>query len=184
MAPQRVNIGVVGLGRMGKRHVHTLLNRTSRANVVAVCSDTTHEVRWANGNQEYRDFGINVYSSYEEMLQHPGLQAIWVSTSTDVHARQTLGSIGKGLHVLCEKPLSVDLDEAQSVVDEANSHPELKVMAGFSRRFDESYRDAAAKVIKDKAIGDALQDSFLSGKVVRFNQQGIRVPDVGEKARL
>lgn len=37
--------------------------------------------------------------------------------------------------------------------DEAAKHPELKVMAGFSRRFDESYRDAAVKVHQDKAIG-------------------------------
>ena len=153
MAPSKVNIGVVGLGRMGKRHVHTLLNRLSTVNVVAVCSDTPQEVTWAKENKQYVDFGIAVYSSYDEMLKHPGLQAIWVSTSTDVHARQSLGAIRAGLHVLCEKPLSVDIDEAQSVVDEAKKHPELKVMAGFSRRFDESYRDAAVKILEEKAIG-------------------------------
>ena len=43
--------------------------------------------------------------------------------------------------------------QAQSVVDAANKHPELKVMAGFSRRFDESYRDASIKVLNENAIG-------------------------------
>ena len=111
MAPARLNIAVVGLGRMGKRHVYTLLNRVARVNVVAVCSDAPHEITWAKENPEYQEYGITAYSSFEEMLEHPGLQAIWVSTSTDVHARQALGGIKKGLHVLCEKPLSTDLEE-------------------------------------------------------------------------
>ena len=88
MTIKRVSIGVVGLGRMGKRHVHTLLNRTPRAEVVAVCTNLPHELEWARNNTEYQDFGIAVYEHYEDMLKHPGIQAVWVSTSTDVHATQ------------------------------------------------------------------------------------------------
>ena len=99
----------------GKRHVRTLVNRTARANVVAVCSSEPHELFWAR--EEYKNSGISVYSSYDEMLGHPGLQAVWVSTSTDVHARQTLAGIEKGLHVLCEKPLSTDMEEVRTGTD-------------------------------------------------------------------
>ena len=94
-----------------------------------------------------------MYDNYDNMLHHEGLQAVWISTSTDVHASQSLAAIAKGLHVLCEKPLSTDLEEAQSVVDAAAKQPQLKVMAGFSRRFDASYRDAAEKIHKQNAIG-------------------------------
>ncbi|KAH7175324.1 hypothetical protein EDB81DRAFT_673550 [Dactylonectria macrodidyma] len=151
---QPLNIAVVGLGRMGVRHVKTLLYRVPHARVVAVCSNTEHEVEWARANEEYKTFGIAVYTSYDEMLDHPGLQAVWVSTSTDVHASQSLAAIAKDLHVLCEKPLSTDMEEAQAVVDAAAKKPHLKVMAGFSRRFDASYRDAAVKIIGQKAIGE------------------------------
>ena len=123
----RIQIAVVGLGRMvwrqssptgsctnnpqGKRHVHTLLYKTPKVQVVAVCSSEPHEVEWAKNNEEYLEFGFTVYGKYEEMLTHPGLQAVWVATSTDVHASQSLEAIEKGLHVLCEKPLSTDLEE-------------------------------------------------------------------------
>lgn len=70
-----------------------------------------HEVKWAKENEEYNEFDIGVYDSYDEMLNHPGLQAVWVSTSTDVHSSQSLAAIAKGLHVLCEKPLSTDMAE-------------------------------------------------------------------------
>lgn len=140
MAVRRVKIGVVGLGRMGKRHVYNLITHTPRAEVVAVCTNEPHELEWAHNNKEYVEYGIAVYEDYDEMLGHPGLEAVWVSTSTDVHAIQTLRGVESGVHVLCEKPLSTDLEEAQRVVDAAAEKPDLKVMAAFSRRFDHSYR--------------------------------------------
>lgn len=81
--------------------------------MVAVCSTEAHELEWARSFEEYKEFNVTVYGSYEEMLSHPGLQAVWISTSTDVHASQTLAAIKKGLHVLCEKPLSTKMDEVQ-----------------------------------------------------------------------
>lgn len=94
--------------------MHTLINRVARAEVVAVCSTEQHELEWARNNPEYSEFGISVYDNYDKMLEHQGLQAVWISTSTDVHASQTLGAIKKGVHVLCEKPLSTDLEEVRS----------------------------------------------------------------------
>ena len=148
-----MKIGVVGLGRRGKRHVHNLITHTPRAEDVAVCSNLPHEIEWAQNNAEYKGFGISIYENYDDMLKHSGLQAVWVSTSTDVHAIQTLKGVEKGGHILCEKALWTDLEEAQGVVDAAAHKPELKVMAAFSRRFDASYRDAAKKILEDRAIG-------------------------------
>lgn len=153
MAPNRVRIGVVGLGRMGKRHVHTLIHRTPRAEVVAVCTNLSHEVEWAQNNNEYKEHGISVYDNYDNMLEHGNLQAVWVSTPTDVHAIQTLKAVEKGLHVLCEKPISTDVEEVRRVVEAVEKKPDLKVMAAFSRRFDASYRDAAVKILEGGAIG-------------------------------
>lgn len=105
-----VKIGVVGLGRMGKRHAKTLMYRTPTAKPVAVCTISEVELKWA------RDFfgaesGVTVYDSYDKMLEHQGLEAVWVSTSTDLHAPQAIAAINKNLHVLCEKPLSTSLED-------------------------------------------------------------------------
>lgn len=113
MAVKKVNIGVVGLGRMKKRHVHNLIYRTPRAQVVALCSNLPHGLDWAHRNEEYKDFGIAIYKNNDDMLNHPGLQAVWVSTSTDVHACQTLKGIEMDIHVLFEKPISTDMEEAE-----------------------------------------------------------------------
>lgn len=85
------------------------------------------------------------------MLQNePTLQAVVVSSATTVHAEQAIKAIEKGLHCLCEKPLSTSVEVSQSVVDAykkaLRKNPSQKVMCGFSRRFDASYRDAHRRV--------------------------------------
>ena len=134
------------------------------------------------GTKRIQGLGDSSLQYLHKMIQHPGLQAVWVSTSTDVHAPQTIAAIEKGLNVLCEKPLSTDTDEVrdyfvefgkgsqldiklilqQSTYRPSRSSklrtrtPHLKVMAGFSRRFDASYRNAKAKI-----IGDAIGEPFI-----------------------
>jgi len=107
----RINIAVVGLGRMGKRHVKTLIYRVPHANLVAVCSIDPTELSWARSF--FADGSVQVFDSYDDMVAMPGMQAVWVSTSTNMHAPQTIAAIKKGLHVLCEKPVSQNLDEVR-----------------------------------------------------------------------
>lgn len=63
------------------------------------------EREWAAENLE----GVKTYHDYEEMLEKEDLQAVVIASITAVHAEQTLKAIEKGLHVLCEKPLSIDI---------------------------------------------------------------------------
>ncbi|TIA52207.1 NAD binding Rossmann fold oxidoreductase [Aureobasidium pullulans] len=140
----KLSIAVVGLGRMGKRHAKTLMYRVPHANLVAVCSNDETELKWAR--EFFKDSNIEVFASFDQMIEKEGLQAVWVSTSTNVHASMTTACINKNLHVLCEKPVSQNLQEARDVCALAKQNPHLKVMAGYSRRFDASYRSAKAQI--------------------------------------
>ncbi|KAK7419092.1 hypothetical protein QQX98_003594 [Neonectria punicea] len=144
MAPQKLKIAAAGLGRMGKRHAINFLNRTPRAELVAAFTPDPAEMAWAKINLE--PHGVTMYDDYETMIAQPGLNAVVIGTATSVHAEEAIQAMQKNLHVLVEKPLSTDLDICRSVVAEAKKHPHLKVMCGFSRRFDQSYRDAHAKM--------------------------------------
>ncbi|KAF7554391.1 hypothetical protein G7046_g6835 [Stylonectria norvegica] len=138
MAPHKLQVACSGLGRMGARHALNLQNRTPRAELVAVFTPEPREADWARSNLH----GVKIYTDYDEMLKHPGLEAVVVATVTTAHAEQAIKAIEANKHVLCEKPLSTSVEVSQSVVDAASRKPNLKVMCGFSRRFDASYRDA------------------------------------------
>ncbi|CZR67336.1 probable NAD binding Rossmann fold oxidoreductase [Phialocephala subalpina] len=158
MPPQKLKIACAGLGRMGKRHALHFLNRTPRAELVAASSPDPVEIQWAK--QHLEPYGVRLYTDYDEMIQQEGLQAVVIASATVVHAEQSIKAMEKNLHVLCEKPLGTTVEISQSVVDAARKHPHLKVMCGFSRRFDSSYRDAHAKM-----------DSGLIGRPSIFRSQ-------------
>ncbi|KAJ3529026.1 hypothetical protein NM208_g9943 [Fusarium decemcellulare] len=144
MTVKRLKIACAGLGRMGKRHALNYLSRTPRAELVAVFTPDPREAAWARDNIGL--FGVEVFADYDEMLRYPGLEAVAIATVTAVHAEQAIKAINAGLHVFSEKPLSTSVEISQSVVDAAKSKPYQKVLCGFSRRFDKSYRDAFTRL--------------------------------------
>ncbi|RDW58357.1 hypothetical protein BP5796_12287 [Coleophoma crateriformis] len=148
MAPPKLNVGCAGLGRMGKRHAMNFLDRVTYADLVAVSSPDDIELEWAR--QNLGPFGVSVYKSYDDMLKHEGLEAVVIASATTVHAEQAIKAIDADKHVMCEKPLSTSVEVSQKVVDAASRKKHLKVMCGFSRRFDESYQDAWLKVNSGK----------------------------------
>ncbi|KAJ5501262.1 Oxidoreductase N-terminal [Penicillium expansum] len=152
MTAQRLKIGCAGLGRMGKRHALNFLERTPRAELVAASSPDPVELEWAKIHLE--PYGVTLYQNYDDMLKHEGLVAVVVASATAVHAEQAIKAIEAGKHTLCEKPISTSPEVSQSVVDAASKKPHLKVMCGFSRCFDKSYRDAYEKM-QSGAIGTA-----------------------------
>jgi len=57
------------------------------------------------------------YASLDELLADPAVEAVYVSSTNDRHAEQTIAAAGAGRHVLCEKPLAVSLAEAIAMED-------------------------------------------------------------------
>ena len=140
---RKLKVAVSGLGRTGARHAINYLERTPRAKLVAVCDPSPTAIEWAKTRLETS--GVTLYTSFDEMMAHPGIEAVIIAGITTEHAPQSIAAIKAGKHVLCEKPLSTDVDISQGVVEAAKQNPQLKVMTGFSRRFDQSYRNAWAK---------------------------------------
>jgi myo-inositol 2-dehydrogenase / D-chiro-inositol 1-dehydrogenase len=148
MTSSPLRIGIAGVGRMGKHHAANLAQRVLGAELVAACSPVADELAWA------RDaLGVaHVYGEYTRLLAHPRLDAVFLATPTTLHADQIIEGLRAGKHVFSEKPLALNIADCLRVEDEATRHPRQKVMIGYVRRFDPSYRDARDK-IESGAIG-------------------------------
>ena len=84
------------------RHARHFATLTPRAELIAVCSPVQSELDAAKA-----EFGCRTYTDYETMLnEEKTLQAVVVASATTVHAEQAIKAIERGLHVLCEKPIS------------------------------------------------------------------------------
>ncbi|KAH8424963.1 Gfo/Idh/MocA family protein [Aspergillus melleus] len=107
---QKLNIGVVGLGRMGQRHALNVLHRIPRVRLRSVCSVAAHGIQWANERLAIE--GVKVFDQFEEMIAAPGLDAVIIFSPTALHIQHTLAAVDNKIHVLCEKPVTTDLAQA------------------------------------------------------------------------
>lgn len=172
MTMPRLRVGIAGLGRMGRRHAENLARRVPRAELVAACSPVPDELAWAE-----RELGVaHCYTEYSAMLARAEIDAVFIVTPTALHAQQIVEALRARKHVFSEKPLSLDVAECRRVESEAALQPDLKVMIGFVRRFDASYRHAHAR-IREGAIGrplmarsHTLDKDDPSGFFVRYSE--------------
>ncbi|CAG7935883.1 unnamed protein product [Penicillium olsonii] len=141
---KKLNVGVVGLGRIGQRHAKNLLHRVPEARLFSVCSPDPEEFSEAKKNFEPE--GVQVMSDFNEMIDLVGLEAVIIASPTRLHMEHTLAALQRGLHVLCEKPITTDLSLLRNLIETAKKSPHIKVMTGFMRRFDSDYQRAMQQI--------------------------------------
>jgi myo-inositol 2-dehydrogenase / D-chiro-inositol 1-dehydrogenase len=138
----KVRIGIVGLGRLGKRHALNLRFSVDGAELVAAASPVADERNWAAQSLP----GVEVFDSLAGLLRYPGLDAVWLVTPTSIHVEQIQESLAAGKHVFCEKPVSLTVDECDRVIESARKCADQTVMIGFTRRFDAAYMALKQKI--------------------------------------
>ena len=96
--------------------------------------------------------GASAAADLDEVFDRENIDAVFIASSTDTHARHLVRAADAGLAVLCEKPIDLDLDRAR----EAAAHTAgraVPVMIDFNRRFDRDYAELK-RTIDAGEIGD------------------------------
>ncbi len=109
MAPPR--IGIIGTGVIAE--THRIGYKAAGAPVVALCD--VDAVTLAARQQSWNVAGG--YTDFRELLADPQIDAVSICTPNSTHYQLTLAAAEAGKHVLCEKPVSMKLDEAQEMID-------------------------------------------------------------------
>jgi myo-inositol 2-dehydrogenase / D-chiro-inositol 1-dehydrogenase len=144
-----VRVGIVGLGRLGKRHAENLRYRVPGAQLVAACSVVPEELAWARN-----ELGVEkTYDSFDALLAGQDIDALFIVSTSSAHAEQIKAGLRAGKHVFCEKPLGVTVEECRDVEKAVGASPDLHFQLGFVRRFDPSLAYAKQK-IEEGAIGE------------------------------
>ncbi|WVQ89386.1 hypothetical protein IAS59_003143 [Cryptococcus gattii] len=146
----KLKLAVIGLGRIGAVRARILSRYAPKIHVVAACDSKPGSDVWAAENLPSH---VQFFSDPEELFQKSGAQAVLISTATATHAPLVLRALELGYHVMCEKPIAVDIATTKQVVEAARAKPELKFLVPFCRRFDESNR-ALKKLVDAGELGD------------------------------
>jgi predicted dehydrogenase len=123
-----IKVGVVG-GGFGRTHI-LAYRTTPGVEVTAFCQRTK-----ASAERIAQDFGIpHVFTDYREMLTHGDLDAVSLTTPTNVHLAMACEAFNHGVSVLCEKPLAMNKEEAAAML-KGGEEAHLIHMTAFNFRF-------------------------------------------------
>lgn len=154
MNGRQFRIGVVGLGTAARMMLPAIA--AHRGMVLAAVADPVTEVRESVGAQ----WGVPAFDGIESLVAAQHLDAVYIATPTELHARHTRIAVEAGLHVLCEKPMAAHLDDAQAMVDAA-ARAQRVLMIGHSRSYDAPIHKMR-EIIESGALGRVRMVTQLS----------------------
>ncbi len=101
------------------------------------------------------------YGSYEDLLADPELDVIYIPLPNHMHVEWSIKALEAGKHVLCEKPIALDANEAQKLLDASQAHPNLKLMEAFMYRYHPQWVKAK-ELVESGGVGElkAIQSLF------------------------
>jgi len=137
----QLNVGVIGLGRLGRVYAEDLARYVPSANLFAV-ADTRADV----ARNFAQDYGIaRWYENHRDLLSDRDVAAVAVVTPTSTHKEVVMEAANHGKAIFCEKPISLSIAEAKQMLDVVATAGVFFQM-GFQRRFDAGYIEAKKKV--------------------------------------
>jgi predicted dehydrogenase len=142
----KIRLGLVGLGKMGLSHL-SIFRAHPEIDVVAAC-DSSSVVR--NVLKKYAD--LRMFGDFDAMLAEAELDAVVIATPSESHAGFVRAALGRGLHVFCEKPFTLDASESTELA-RLGEERGLVTQVGYHNRFVGPFREVRA-LIDAGAIGE------------------------------
>lgn len=143
----KVRIGMVGAGNIANSHLRSYV-KLPDVEIAAICDINPERLKITA-----EAFGIeNTFASVDEMLENVELDAADVCVWNCSHAECSIKALEAGLHVLCEKPMAYNTEQAIKMKEAADKAGKL-LMVGFTMRFSNEH-EIAEDFIKQGYLGD------------------------------
>ncbi len=152
---KKLKVGVIGVGWYGMVITEAAF-KAGDIEVIAICDvDTEHLKKNADKLEQLQGKRPKTYVLYSDLLDHRGLEAVFIGTQPHWHALQFIAACEKGLDIYCEKPLAYDVNEGLAMIKAAQKAGNY-VQIGFQRRQSEAFAKAKS-LIADNFAGNILQ---------------------------
>ena len=168
-----VRYAIIGLGHIAQVAVLPAFARAERnSQVTALVSGDRAKL----SEIATRHGGLSTFSyqDYEACLAQ--VDAIYIALPNHLHADYTIRAAEAGVHVLCEKPMAVTVDECERMIEACRAH-RVKLMIAYRLHFDEVTREVI-ELVKHGRIGDPR--FFNSSFSMRVRPNDIRTGKVSE----
>jgi myo-inositol 2-dehydrogenase / D-chiro-inositol 1-dehydrogenase len=168
---QTTNLGLIGLGYIGKVHIYNSL-RLKNARLVGVADISRGALTKA------KKMGVeNTYDDYQELLRNSEIDAVIIALPTHLHAKCAKAAAEAHKHILLEKPLARSTSEGKEILSAAR-YNNVKIMIGHPLRFSLPYA-TLKKTIDSGELGEiqtAYAANINAGPFLHRAETGVPVP--------
>ena len=137
---------VIGIGDIARKRVLPAILAEPRSRLYALLTRDVRKAEAYAGAVAYTDLGA--------ALRDPAIDAVYVASPVALHAEQTIASLRAGKHVLCEKPVAMDVAQAEAMAAAAAESGRLVGIAYYRRLYPKLMR--AKELIAEGAIGQPV----------------------------
>lgn len=162
---RRLGVAVVGTGSWGQNHVR-VYNELAETELVAVC-----DVNLERAQAVAEKFGVKGYTDSGKLLKREDVEAVSICVGSTKLAEEAVKALEAGKHVLVEKPMASNVQQAEKIVDLARRN-DLRLMVGFIERFNGVQRFK-------EAIDRGKIGTIVSATARRLSKWPERIGDVG-----
>lgn len=124
---ERLRVGLVGCGGMGNEHLK-IIDRIPEAHLVGVC-----DYREARARRMSAVHDVSCWLDYIQFLEEAQPQAVHICSPSGLHAMHGIAAAERGIHVLCEKPLDIDLTKVDRLIETCDRY-DVRLACIFQRR--------------------------------------------------
>lgn len=132
---RKMRVGLIGAGRQGKRRA-AALNQFADTKLVVVA-----DVNPSAAKLLANEMGCEATNDWEQVVQREDVNVVLVCTPPHLHAPVSIAAMKSGKHILCEKPLARNPEEARKIVDAADEN-RVKLKCGFNLRHHPGVKQA------------------------------------------
>ena len=153
---ERLNVAFIGVGKQNQSHLNAFAGRKD-AQVMAVCDvDKTRREHFKNAiNEKYtklerKDYkGCDGYEDYQEVLGRKDIDAVFIATPDHWHTAIAMAAAAAGKDIYCEKPLTLTIAEAKTLMDAVRKHDRV-FQTGSQQRSEGPFRQAAEMILNGR----------------------------------
>jgi predicted dehydrogenase len=149
--------GLIGIGAIADKSIAPGITTADNSRLAAVCSRSSDRADAFAG----KHCAAAAYTDYREMLDDPGVDIVYIASPNALHAEHAIAALQHGKHVLVEKPMTLDLDDAHAMVAAA-AEMDLRLGVGFHLRHKATAR-AARAAIEAGELGQPFYADFAVG---------------------
>ncbi len=144
---KKVKFGVLGISNHFVKRVFFALKKSQKVEIHAIASRNPEKAKAFS-----MEYGVKKwYPSYEDLLEDDEIEAIYIPLPNHLHAKYTIMASKAGKHVLCEKPLGMNVEEVKRMFENANAHGVL-LMEAFMYKFHPQWI-RTKEIVESKELG-------------------------------